>query len=268
MSQGRLTPLLAAPGALLVLFLALPLVGLAAGGSAGSLYRTLLQPEVRSALWVSTSAATVSTLLALLGGVPLGYLLARRRFPGRGLLQGVVDMPVVVPHVVAGIALLVMLSPSAPAGAAAEGLGFSFVDAFPGAVAAMLFVSAPFTINAARSGFEAVEPRLEKVSRSLGAGASRTFLEVSLPLAGRTIGAGAIMSWARAVSEFGAVLIIAYFPRAAPTLVYERLQSRGLEAARPVALLLVGLCLVLFAAVRIILLRPAGPEGGPTHAER
>ncbi|MEF8788433.1 MAG: ABC transporter permease [Planctomycetota bacterium] len=267
MSGGRLTPLLAVPGALLVLFLALPIVGLAAGGSAGSLFRALLQPEVRSALWISTSAASVSTLLALVGGVPLGYLLARRDFPGRELLQGVVDMPVVVPHVVAGIALLVVLSPSAPVGAAAGELGLSFVDAFPGTVVAMLFVSAPFTINAARSGFEAVEPRLEKVSRSLGAGASRTFLEVSLPLAGRTIAAGAVMSWARAVSEFGAVLIIAYFPRSAPTLVYERLQSSGLEAARPVALLLVGLCLVLFALVRIVLRRPGRPEGERTHAE-
>ena len=268
MSQGKLTPLLAAPGALLVLFLALPLVGLAAGGSAGNLYRTLMQPAVRSALWISVSAASVAMLLSLAAGVPLGYLLARRQFPGRELLQGVVDMPVVVPHVVAGIALLVVLSPSAPLGSAAGELGLSFVDAFPGTVAAMLFVSAPFTINAARSGFEAVEPRLERVSRSLGAGPARTFVEVSLPLAGRSIAAGAIMTWARAVSEFGAVLIIAYFPRAAPTLVYERLQSSGLDAARPVALLLVGLCLVLFAVVRVVLRRPAEPEGGRVHAER
>jgi len=267
MTSGKLTPVMAVLGSLLVLFLAVPILGLAAGSSAGGVWQALNQPAVRSALWISVSAATASTAFALLGGVPLGYLLARRQFPGRALLQGVVDMPVVVPHVVAGIALLVVLSPGAALGEAAGAVGLRFTDAFPGTVAAMLFVSAPFTVNAARSAFEAVEPRLEKVSRSLGAGVFGTFWKVSLPLAARSIAAGAIMSWARAVSEFGAVLIIAYFPRTAPTLAYERLTSEGLDAARPVALLLVGLCLLVFALVRVALRRRTAPEGAQTHAD-
>ena len=268
MGDRKLTPLLAVPGALLLLFLALPIFALAISGSATGLYEALGQPEVRSALWVSISGATASTALAVLGGVPLAYLLARREFPGRELIQGLVDMPVVVPHVVAGIALLVVLSPSAPVGSALGKVGIRFTDAFPGTVVAMLFVSAPFTINAARSGFEAVETRLEKVSRSLGASAGHTFFEVSLPLAGRSIISGAVMSWARAISEFGAVLILAYFPRSAPTLAYERLTGGGLDDARPVALLLVGLCLILFAVLRTLIGRRGTATGARNNAGR
>ncbi len=261
MRRTLMTPLMAALGALLLLFVALPMVTMVAKESPSSLWAALQDPEVRSALWLSISAAAVATAVALVLGVPLGYVLARREFPGRSLVQGLVDVPVVVPHTVAGIALLGVLSRGGLIGGAAEALGIRFVDAFPGTVAAMLFLSAPFVVNAARSGFESVSPRLENVSRSLGAGAWRTFFLITLPLAARPILSGAVMCWARAVSEFGAVVILAYHPRVASTLIYERYSSFGVKSARPVAVLLVLICLAFFVLLRAAAGRP------PTRSE-
>lgn len=246
-----LTSVFAVLGALLLMLLALPIVALAVGESPSSLYEAISQAEVRSALWVSVSGAAISTALALLFGVPLAYLLARHNFPGKAAVQALIDMPVVVPHIVAGIALLTVLGPGGIIGRPAGELGLRFVDALPGTVAAMLFVSAPFVINASRSGFEAVSRRLEMASRSLGASPARTFFRVSLPLAAGPVLSGAVMAWARAVSEFGAVLILAYYPRVGPTLIYERFTSLGLESARPVAVLLVAVCLIFFVALRV-----------------
>ena len=244
-------------GALLLLFLALPLVAMVSSESPLTLCETFLEADVRSALWVSVSAAAVSTGIALLLGVPLGYLLARHSFRGKTVIQGLVDMPIVVPHTVAGIALLTVLGPEGMVGSAAGEVGLRFVDALPGTVAAMLFVSAPFVVNSARHGFEAVSPRLEKVSRSLGASPWQTFFRISLPLTIGPIISGGVMSWARAVSEFGAVLIIAYYPRIGPTLIYERFTSFGLASSRPVAVLLVLVCLLVFILLRLT----AGPHG-------
>ncbi len=266
MRKTLLTPLFAAGGALLLLFFALPLVTMVAKETPGTLWEALGEGEVRSALWVSVSAAAAATGIALLFGVPLGYVLARRRFPGRALVQGLVDMPIVVPHTVAGIALLGVLAPEGAAGAAAGALGIRFVDAFPGTVAAMLFLSAPFVVNAARSGFEAVSPRMENVSRSLGAGPWGTFARISLPMAAGPIVSGAVMCWARAVSEFGAVIILAYYPRVACTLIYDRFTAFGLSSSRPVAVLLVLLCLFIFLLVRLGAARRARPPGEVTGA--
>ena len=238
-------------GAALLLFFAVPIVTMVAKQPAKSLLTTFAEPEVRSALWVSVSAAAMATGIALVLGVPLAYVLARRDFPGKVVIDALVDMPIAVPHTVAGIALLTVLAPGGMLGGPAARLGINFVDALPGTVAAMLFVSAPFVVNAARSGFEAVSPRYEKVSRSLGASSLRTFFSITLPMARGSILSGAVMSWARAVSEFGAVLIIAYFPRVGPTLMYERFTSFGLSAARPVAVLLLIVSLGVFAALRL-----------------
>lgn len=239
-------------GALLVLFLTAPVVAMVCHESPATLWETFADKDVRASIWVSTGGAAVATAIALVFGAPLGYVLARRDFPGKAVVQGLIDMPVVIPHTAAGIALLTVLGPRAWAGAAAEKLGFRFVDNIAGTVAAMLFVSAPFVVTAARSAFEAVNPRLEKAARSLGASPARAFFSVSLPLAGRPILSGAVMAWARAVSEFGAVLVIAYYPRIGPTLMYERFTSFGLKSARPVAALLALISLGLFITLRLI----------------
>lgn len=130
-------------------------------------------------------------------------------------------------------------------------LGIRFVSATPGIVIAMLFVSLPFLVNAAREGFEAVEPRLEKVARTLGASPWRSFWRVSFPLAWRSILSGMILMWARGLSEFGAVVILAYHPMVAPVLVWERFESFGLSYARPVATLTILICLATFVVLAV-----------------
>ena len=113
-------------------------------------------------------------------------------------------------------------------------------------------MSVPFLVDSAREGFEAVDPRIEKVARTLGASPWYVFWHVTLPLAWRAIMSGAIMMWARGISEFGAVVILVYHPMTAPVLVYERFLSFGLNYSRPVAVLLILICLGIFAALRMV----------------
>ncbi|MCK4506671.1 MAG: ABC transporter permease subunit, partial [Candidatus Aegiribacteria sp.] len=121
-----------------------------------------------------------------------------------------------------------------------------------GIITVLVFVSIPFFINAAKEGFASVPERLEKVSMTLGASKLSTFRRVTLPLAGRSMLAGTIMSAARALSEFGAVIVIAYHPMIAPVLMFERYQAYGLEYSQPVAFILIAMSLMIFIALRVL----------------
>jgi molybdate/tungstate transport system permease protein len=127
-----------------------------------------------------------------------------------------------------------------------------FFDAIPGIVVAMLFVSVPFFINPVREGFQSVDPRLEKVARSLGATEWKAFYKITFPIAYKHILAGIGMSWGRGISEFAAVIILAYYPMVASTLIYERFLIGGLEYSRPVAVLLMLICLGIFISFRSV----------------
>lgn len=245
-----LTVIFSVLGAIILLLISLPILAMVGKESPASIAQVSQDAAVRGAIWLSVSTALYSTLIALLFGVPLGYILARKEFFGKSVLQGIVDVPVVVPHTVAGIALLTVFGARGLLGAPFEMLGLRFVDAVPGIVVAMLFVSAPFVINSARDGFQSVDKRLENVARSLGASEFGAFFDISLPLASRSILTGAILSWARAISEFGAVIILVYYPMIAPTLIYDRFTSFGLNASRPIAVLLILICLVVFVAMK------------------
>ncbi|PKK86585.1 MAG: molybdenum ABC transporter permease [Thermoplasmata archaeon HGW-Thermoplasmata-1] len=239
-------------GTVAILFVALPVVAMVMKETPQSIWETLKDGSVRRAIYLSASTALWATLASLLVGVPLGYLLARKRFWGKELIQSVADLPVVIPHTVAGIALLTIFGAKGMIGAPLSEWGVRFVDAQGGIVVAMVFVSMSFVINSARNGFEAVDPRLEKIARSLGSSRAGAFFRVSLPLAAPSIASGAVMCWARAISEFGAVIVIAYFPMIAPTLIYDRFLSFGLDASRPIAVVLVLICILLFASLRLI----------------
>ena len=242
-------------GLLILFFLLLPLFKTIFSSSPGVLLDTLLDKEVRSAIWLTVYAALLATLVGLFLGVPLAYLLARFNFPGKKLLEGLIEVPIVVPHSAAGIALLFVFGQRFLLGKAFNFLGIDFVGTVAGIIIAMLFVSVPFLVDSAKDGFKAVDPRLEKVARTLGAGPWRTFFRVSLPLAWRSILSGSVMMWARGVSEFGAVLILTYHPMTAPILLWERFESFGLDYARPVAVWLILLCLVVFLVLRTLTAR-------------
>lgn len=209
-----------------------------------------LNPVVLKAIGISLSMAFAATLVAFVFGVPLAYFLARKNFRGKSVLEGIVDVPLMIPHIVAGIALYGVFMRYGVIGAPLQRLGIVITDAYPGIVVAMLFMSLPYLVDTAREGFKEVDPRLENVARSLGASHWRTFREITFPLAFPSILSGAILTWGRAISEFSAVLILAYHPISAPILIYEKFTSLGLRASRPISVLLISICLVTFILLR------------------
>jgi molybdate/tungstate transport system permease protein len=245
-------------GALLVLFVLLPLGQILLGTRPWALWETMLDGEVRAALGRTFYSAAWATLLAIFTGVPLAYLLARSEFPGKAWLVGIINLPIVVPHTAAGIALLMVFGRQALVGRLLGMIGLRFVDSIPGIVVAMLFVSLPFLVNTAREAFALVDPELERVAQTEGASRWQAFMYVTLPLARRGILAGAVMMWGRGISEFGAVIMLAYHPRIVPVLVYERFTGFGLVAAQPVATLLILASLIVFLVLQILLVPRSG----------
>lgn len=244
---------------LILFFIFAPLIKMVVSSSPGTLWDTLLDQSVYSSILLTISAGLLATLIGLLLGVPLAYLLARRQFRGKRFLEALIDVPIVIPHSAAGIALLFIFGRQFLVGKLFGHVGVTFVDSLAGVVIAMMFVSIPFLIDSARDAFKAVDVRLEKVSRTLGASPWQTFFRISLPLAWRGIFSGSVMMWARAMSEFGAVLILAYYvpflggyQETAPVLVQDRFASFGLDYARPVAALVIVVSLVVFLLLRTV----------------
>lgn len=243
---------LAALSAGLVLFIVGPILRLLLLASPQSLSQALGDPELRDSIVLTVVTASVATLIAALLGVPLAYLLARRTFPGRRIVQGLIDLPVVIPHPVVGIALLLFLGRRSEVGGALANIGLEFVSHVPGIVVAMLFVSAPILVSGAREAFRSVDPQLERVARTLGDTGWRAFRRVTLPLAGRGILAGSILAWARSVSEFGSIVILTYNPKVASIYIYDRFTAFGLHAAVPAAVILLLVALTVFVVVRVL----------------
>ena len=244
--------LITGTSALLMLFIVGPLLRLVVEAGPMSLTRAFGDAEVRASILLTLGAATAATLVGLLLGLPLAWALARRNFPGKRLVQGLVDLPVVIPHPVAGIALLLFLGRRSALGGTLAELGVEIVNHVPGIVAAMAFVSIPILVSGAREAFAGIDPRLEKVARTLGDAPVTAFRRVTLPLARRGIIAASLLAWARAVSEFGAVVILTYNPKAASVLIFDRFTTDGLPGALPAALALLLVALGVFLIVRLL----------------
>src|SRR5690242_5601996 len=260
MRANRIASLIAAvAGSLFLLFLFSPIARLVASGGATGAHRLFTDAELRSSLWLTGVTATVATVLGVIGGTPLAYLLARRTFRGRAILAAIIDLPILIPHPVAGIALLLVLGRQSLVGSAALHFGLRVVGSAWGIIAAMLFVSAPLYVSAAREAFARVDTRYEAVGRTLGDTAWRVFRRVTLPLSVRGLIGAAVVMWARAVAEFGAVVILAYNPKVVSVLSYDRFTSYGLTEALPVAAILAILALIPLTILRA--LRPGRGAG-------
>lgn len=255
----RVTLPFALLAALLLASIILPLAAMSIGalGSPHQLRETASNATVRNAIILSFEAGGIAALLSGLLGVPLAWLLSRHQFPGRTLVQALVDLPLTVPHVVAGIAVLFVYGRRGILGAPLEALfGLRFWSSLAGIVVVMLFVSAPYTVTAARIAFDAVDPRLEKVSRSLGIGAWGTLRRVVLPLSWRGLLSAMTLSYARAISEFGAVVLVAYYPMTAPVKIYDLFLSFGLPQAISMSFVVLVVSLCGFLILRLIARRP------------
>jgi molybdate/tungstate transport system permease protein len=247
-----LTVAVALAASLFLLFIVAPLVGLVGGGGVEGVRRLASDGELRGALLLTAATATIATALGIVGATPIAYALARGRFRGRAALSALIDLPLLIPHPVAGIALLLVLGRNTALGSALWALGLQITGSITGIVCAMLFVSAPLYVSAAREAFDRVDPRFEGVARTLGDSRWRAIRRVTLPLAWRGLLAAAIVMWARAVSEFGAIVILVYHPKVASVLSYERFTAFGLREALPVAAVLVLLALIPLAALRAL----------------
>jgi molybdate/tungstate transport system permease protein len=240
----------AALGALLVASFALPFGAFLLRTGTTDVVSGLARPETRAAIRNSLLTAPISTTIAAVLGIPLAYVLARRSFVGKRLVEALVVLPLVLPPVVGGAMVLTVVGRFTPLGAAAATAGVPLTDSLAGVVLAQTFVAAPFVVITARAGFGAVEERLEQASRSLGHGPVATSWRISLPQARGAIVAGVTLTFARAIGEFGATMMVAYNPRTMPTRIWVAFIAGGIDAIVPIALALLAITVLVLAVIQ------------------
>ncbi|MBI4593075.1 MAG: molybdate ABC transporter permease subunit [Candidatus Rokubacteria bacterium] len=211
-------------------------------------------------LWLSLQVSLMATAITLLVGVPVAWVLARRDFPGRGLLEALVVLPLILPPTVLGYYLLVLVSGRGPVGRALAAVGLEIAFTWRAAVLAAAVGSIALLIKAAQAGFESVDRQLEQAARTLGRSAFGVFWSVTLPLAWRAVLAGTVLAFCRAMGEFGITLMLAgSIPGRTQTLplaIYDRVQANQMGEANALALIAIGVvALLVFGLGRLTRVR-------------
>lgn len=250
---SRWVLLLAALG---LAFLALPVAALLLRAvESGALTSALAGEAVLDALLLSLTSTAVSLAIVIVVGTPLAFVLARTSFRGMALAEALVDLPIVLPPSVAGLALLFAFGRNGVAGGSLEPLGITLPFTTLAVIVAQVFVSMPFYVRAARAGFRSVDPHIEEAARVDGASENAVLGRITLPLAAPALGAGLVLAWARALGEFGATILFAGNlegrTQTLPLLVYSEFQD-SLEAAMAAASILVLAALGVLVAVRLL----------------
>jgi molybdate transport system permease protein len=241
----------------LVVFLALPVLVLVLRAIlGGGLVAALGNSAVLSALGLSLATTAVSLGLTLAFGTPLAFLLARRRFRGASIVETIVDLPIVIPPSVAGLALLLLLGRRGVLGDALEVVGVSIPFTTLAVILAQTFVAAPFYVRSARAGIAAVDSDIEDAARVDGATERDVFRWVTAPLAGAALAAGAVMSWSRALGEFGATIMFAGNvegrTQTLPLVVYGEFGAGDIDASIAAASILVMAAFGVLVSVRAL----------------
>lgn len=244
------------PALLMTLFLGLPVLTVVARGLfGGALAGTVASGPILDALVLSLATTAVSLVLSVLLGVPLAWALARRRFRGAGLVEALIDLPIVLPPSVAGLALLLVLGRQGPIGGPLAALGIGIPFTTVAVILAQVFVAAPFFIRSARAGFAGVDRDLEDAARVDGASELHVFRYVTLALALPNLSAGMVMTWARALGEFGATILFAGNiegrTQTLPLVVYSAFQT-SLDASIAAATILVLAAAAVLLGVRVV----------------
>jgi molybdate transport system permease protein len=247
---------IAALAALFALFLGLPIVTLVARAVLdGSLARAVASAVVFDALWLSLVTTAISLVITVTLGLPLAVVLARRQFRGKGWLEAIVDLPIVLPPSVAGLALLLVFGRRGLLSAPFEILGIAIPFTTIAVILAQTFVSAPFFIRSARTGIAGVDRDLEDAARVDGASERQLFRSITIPLASAALAAGLVMSWARSLGEFGATIMFAGNvegrTQTLPLVVYGEFQGGDLDASIAAAAILVIAAFGVLVAVRV-----------------
>ncbi len=239
------------------LFLGLPVVALVARATVdGSLARALGTQVVLSALALSLTTTAVSLILTVAFGLPLALVLARRRFRGSGWVEAIVDLPIVLPPAVAGLALLLLLGRRGLLGEPLDALGIEIPFTTLAVILAQTFVAAPYFVRSARTGIAGVDRDVEDAARVDGASELQLFRHITVPLASTALSAGLVMSWARALGEFGATIMFAGNlggkTQTLPLVVYGEFQGGDLDGSIAAAAILVLAALGVLVAVRAL----------------
>jgi len=237
---------------LMLMFLIAPIIGLFASVNFPTLHETIKDNQVADSIGLTLSTAAITTLIFSILAIPTAYFLARKKFIGKNFLLGMINIPIVIPHSAAGIALLGIISRQTMVGQFAQKIGIPLLDSPIAIGLAMSFVSVPYLINTAREGFAGIPVRYEQQAKLMGASSTDVFFRISLPLNWRYILNGIIQMFARGMSEFGAVVIVSYHPTTTPVLIYERFTSYGLTYAQPIAVIFITICLIVFVLLRKI----------------
>ena len=252
-NNSLLTKVFIIGGIVLLLILLVPLLNTLVGIKPADFFALFLDQQVIDSIQLTFGCALVAVLIGFLTAVPMGFLLARYSFPGRELVHALINLPIIIPHTAAGVALLLVFGRHGIFGQLFAKIGITFTDQPAGIVVGMLFVSVPFLVTASREAFAGVDPEMEQASWVDGANHWQMFRYITLPQCWRGITSGALMMWARGVSEFGAVVILAYHPKIMPVLVFERFQGFGLSAALPLTVFLILISLLIFLCVSVFL---------------
>lgn len=247
----------------LVLFLALPLLAILLRTPPGLLLSNLQQPAVMQAIGLSFATTTITTLLTILMGTPLAYLLARYNFRGRALIDTLIDAPIVLPPAVAGVGLLLAFGRRGIWGSYLDELGLTIAFTQAAVVLAQLFVSAPLYIKAATTGFMSVERELEQAAALDGASGLQVFRLITVPLTFPALCGGVVMAWARALGEFGATIIFAgNLPgrtQTMPLAIYIGFELE-LSVALTLSVILLGCSFGVLLITKALLKRRIAPE--------
>jgi molybdate/tungstate transport system permease protein len=241
-------------GGMLVLLPLLALINITLGQLADIPYLITIatQKQVVDCILLTFGAGLLSVIILLVFGTPLSYVLARTESRLNQVVESLVDLPLVLPHTVAGLMVYILFMQRGLIGAPLKGMGIVFEDAFPGIVVAMLFVAMPFYVNSVREGFQKVPVHYENVARTLGATRFQAFIFIVLPSSVRHIFNGCILAWGRAISEFAAVIMIAYYPMVISTLIFYRFTTGGIKESSAVAFVMIVACFVVFLALRSV----------------
>jgi len=236
-------------------FLVLPVVAIFLNTGPGQLIASLGEPTATDALRLSLETSMIAVAMIVLVGTPAAFLLATRTFPGKAVVETLLELPLVLPPAVAGIGLLAALGPEGILGGVLRDAHVALVVQTAGVVVALTFVAAPFHLRQAQSAFGAVETSLLDASRTLGVGEAGTFLKVAVPVALPGLMAGLALAWGRALGEFGATLIFAGsyqgITQTAPLAIYGQFSS-NLPGALALAAVLVAVSAALLLSVKIL----------------
>lgn len=242
---------------LFILFFIVPILRLLLYDSPRYLLSQFLSPVNLEGIKITLLAATVSTVIVVIFGFPLAYILARYQFIGKKMIDAIVELPIMIPHTVVGIALLLVFAKSEPAGPLLSRFGLSFGYSMLAIVMAYMFVSGTYAIKTMEEAIKSVHPRIELVARTLGASQWQVVRMIIIPQIARSILTGGILSWGRAMSEVAAIMIVA--PYVIPTYhqiagieVYNQFVSTGMKGAVGLSAVLIIISLIILIVLKVI----------------